>query len=101
MEELIGVLLERLTNKGMKGAYISPFIRNVANSIVTNQSMSLRDLSDHLKLLGWDDFELDDYTFHLITTIFMSRPLLKETYGPCLGFGPKDLHKLTEQAVKA
>ena len=101
MEELIGVLIERLANKGMKGPYVSPFIRNVANSIATNPSMSLRDLSEHLQLLGWDDCELDDYTFHLITTIFVSRPLLKKTHGPGLGFGPQDLCKLTEQAVKA
>ena len=86
MEELIGVLIERLANKGMKGPYISPFMRNVANSIAANPSMSLRDLREHLQLLGWDDFELDDYTFHLITTIFESRPLIKEDSRARFGF---------------
>ena len=100
MEELIGVLMDRLVSKGMKGLYVSPFIRNVANSIATNPSTSLRELRDHLQLLGWGDFELDDYTFHLISSIFESRPLVRKINVSGLGFGPQDFPKPTEQAVR-
>jgi len=53
----------------METTSIPAFIRNLANSIVANPSMDLEDLNSHLQLLGWDDFELDDYTFNLIIAI--------------------------------
>lgn len=58
----------------METTSIPAFMRNLANSIAANPYMSLQDLNSHLKLLGWDDFELDDYTFHLIIAIFESDP---------------------------
>lgn len=72
MEQLVRVLTERLVNKGMETTSIPAFIRNLANSIAANPYMSLQDLNSHLQLLGWDDLELDDYTFHLIIAIFES-----------------------------
>ena len=72
MEWLTKILTERLATKGMETTSIPAFVRNLANSIVANPSMGLEDLNSHLQLLGWDDFELDDYTFHLIIAIFES-----------------------------
>jgi len=74
MEQLIETMTERLVTKGMETTSIPAFIRNLANSIADNPSMSLQDLNSHLQLLGWDDFELDDYTFNLIIAIFESDP---------------------------
>jgi len=72
MKQLIEAMTERLTTKGMETTSIPAFVRNLANSIAANPYMSLQDLNSHLQLLGWDDFELDDYTFHLIIAIFES-----------------------------
>ena len=49
---------------------IPAFIRNLVNYIVSNPSISISDLNKRLHLLGWDDIELDDYTFQLILAIF-------------------------------
>ena len=74
MEWLTKILTERLLSKGMEITSIPAFMRNLANSIAANRYMTLQDLNSHLKLLGWDDFELDDYTFHLIKAILESDP---------------------------
>jgi len=72
MEQLIEAMIGRLVRKGVETTSIPAFIRDLGNSITANPSMGLEDLNNHLQLLGWDDFELDDYTFHLIIAIFES-----------------------------
>ena len=70
MEDLIGILIERLTGKGMEVSAIPAFIRDLANTIVAHGYSSLQELNGRLQSLGWDDFELDDYTLQLIIAIF-------------------------------
>jgi len=68
-ELLANTLRKRLMAKGMYGAAIPAYIRNVANLLATDSLVSLEELNRILHLLGWDDFELDDYTFDLIQAI--------------------------------
>ena len=54
----------------MEVTSIPAFIRNVGNTVAASPSMSLQELNSHLGLLGWDDFELDSYTFYLMLATF-------------------------------
>ena len=46
MEELIKVLIERLTKKGMEINSIPSFIRDLANTMVANTYLSLQELNN-------------------------------------------------------
>jgi len=70
MDRFIKILIERLVQKGMEITNIPAYIRNLANYIVVNPSITVSELNGRLHLLGWDDIELDDYTFQLILAIF-------------------------------
>ena len=97
MEQFIRMLMVRLVSKGMEVTSIPAFIRNVANTIVANPSMSLEDLASHLQLLGWNNFELDDYTFCLIIATF--EPDLASKLTQCFDqtFNPQALHELADE----
>jgi len=70
MKELTGILVKRLAGKDMEVSTIPAFFRDLANTIVAHGYSSLRELNGRLWSLGWDDFELDDYTLQLIIAIF-------------------------------
>ena len=97
MEQFTRMLMSHLVSKGMEVTSISAFIRNVANTIVANPSMSLEDLNSHLELLGWNNFELDDYTFYLIIVTFEPDLACKQTHCFDPAFNPKGLHKLADE----
>ena len=54
----------------MEVTSIPAFIRNVGNAVVAFPSISLQELNNHLRLSGWDNFELDTYTFYLMLATF-------------------------------
>jgi len=97
MEQFIRILIEVLVSKGMEITAIPAFIRDVATIIATNPSMSLEDLNNHLHVLGWGDFKLDDDTFYLITVTF--KPDFEVWLTQCFDstFNPKGLHKLVDE----
>jgi hypothetical protein len=70
VEQLIRAVVERLARRGMEVTSIPAFIRNVGNTVSAFPSMSLQELNNHLRLLGWDNFELDSYTFYLMLSTF-------------------------------
>lgn len=72
MERLIKTLIELLVSKGMELTSIPAFIRNLANALASNPSLSLEELNRQIHSLGWDDFELDPYTLHLVLATFES-----------------------------
>ena len=96
MEELIIILIKRLAGKGMEISTIPAFIRDLANTMVANGYSSLQDLSRQLKSLGWDDFELDDYTLQLIIAIFEPDLAYKPPHWFDRSFDPKRLNELAE-----
>lgn len=75
MERIITTLIERLVGKGMEINTIPAYIRDLVNILAMNSHLSLEELNDRLRSLGWDDFELDDHTLQLILANF-------ETEGP-------------------
>ena len=66
MEQLIRILIERLTGKGMEVTAIPAYLRNFAQTVLAYPHITLSELNDQLRFLGWDDFELDNDTFYLI-----------------------------------
>jgi len=72
MERLIKTLIELLVSKGMELTSIPAFIRNLANTLASDPSLSLEELNRQIHFLGWDDFELDPYTLHLVLATFES-----------------------------
>jgi hypothetical protein len=70
MEQLIKAVVERLARQGMEVTAIPAFIRNFGNTVSAFPFMSLQELNNHLHLLGWDNFELDSYTFYLMLSTF-------------------------------
>jgi hypothetical protein len=70
MNQIITVLVNRLVRKGMEPVTIPAYFRDLTHAIADNRDSSLNDLNRRMRLLGWNDFELDDHTLQLITTIF-------------------------------
>jgi hypothetical protein len=97
MEQLIRTLIARLVGRGMEITSILAFIRNVALSITANHSMSLEDLNTRLHLLGWNDFDLDGYTFFLIMAIFEPDPESKLPGSFDGSFNYQCIHELSEE----
>ena len=63
-------LLARLQQKGVDPDLIPGLLRLLANSIFVQPYTNRSQVSQHLRFLGWDDFDLDEHTFQLITTCF-------------------------------
>jgi hypothetical protein len=62
----------------MQGAAITVYLRNVAHILTTESLISLRELNSILKLLGWDDVELDAYTLELVEAVLQ----LSDVFAP-------------------
>ena len=97
MEELIRILIRRLVVKGMEVSTIPAYIRDVANTMVANGYSSLQELNRRVQSLGWDDFELDDYTLQLIIAIFERGLAYKPPHWFDRTFNPPRLSKLTDE----
>ncbi|NVM23212.1 MAG: hypothetical protein HWN68_15680, partial [Desulfobacterales bacterium] len=77
MNSLIKTLLDRLEQKGMVRNAVPGFVRSLANTISGTPDMGLGEVSRRLQSLGWDDFELDDYTLQLVIAIFQQEGLIE------------------------
>jgi hypothetical protein len=80
MRQLIRILIERLTRKGMEVTTIPAYLRNFAQTVLAHPHITLNELNAQLRFLGWDDFELDNDTFYLILAVF--EPDLASKRGP-------------------
>ena len=89
MERLIKVLIDLLVSKGMELTSIPAFIRNLGNTLATDPYMTLEELSRHIQLLGWDDFELDLCTLQLVLATFE------------FDFSPQSTRGVSENSVQA
>jgi hypothetical protein len=70
MDTLIRILIKRLISKGMEISTIPAYIRDLANTIAVEGYSDLRELDRRLQSLGWNVFELDEYTLELVAAIF-------------------------------
>lgn len=77
MEDIKSIMIKRLIDKGIKINTIPAYIRDLANIFTDCSTLSLQDLDLKLRLLGWDDFELDDHTLQLIIAFFEANDSFK------------------------
>jgi hypothetical protein len=63
-------LIRRLEGMGIDACIIPGFIRNLANIILFNSSLSLFQINKKMHLLGWDGVELDYHTLQLAVACF-------------------------------
>ena len=70
MKKLIRVLIERLVQRGMELTSIPAYIRDLGNVIAAHGYAGVQDLNNRLRLLGWNDVDLDDRTLELIIAVF-------------------------------
>ena len=63
-------LIRRLELMGMEAGIIPGFMRNLANIILSNSSLSLFQINKQMHLLGWDGVELDYHTLQLAVACF-------------------------------
>jgi hypothetical protein len=70
VNSLIRIMIDHLVEKGMEVSTISGYIRNLAHLIAVNPQITLQELNERMRSLGWDDFRLDGYTLRLILANF-------------------------------
>lgn len=80
MSQIKEILIDRLTNKGMDMNMIPGFIRSLTNSFAYYPHMDFKQINDRLRYMGWDDFELDYFTFQLVIECLESFDLKKSEY---------------------
>ncbi|MCD4716569.1 MAG: hypothetical protein K8R45_07485 [Desulfobacterales bacterium] len=68
-------LIRRLEGMGMEAGIIPGFIRNLANIILPNSSLSLFQINKQMHLLGWGGVELDYHTLQLAVACFEGEAL--------------------------
>ena len=77
MNQVTEVMIKRLEKKGIQPDMIPGFIRDLVNTTLINPQSTLEDLNAKLHFLGWDDFELDEYTLELVIAGFETGGLSK------------------------
>jgi hypothetical protein len=97
MEELIKILVGRLVGKGVEITTIPAFIRDLGNTMVDHGYSSLQELNRRLQSLGWEDFELDDYTLQLIIAILEPDLAYKPPRWFDRSLDPKRLNELAKE----
>jgi hypothetical protein len=63
-------MIDHLVEKGMEVSAISAYIRNLAHIMAVNPQITLQELDERMRYLGWNDFRLDGYTLRLILANF-------------------------------
>jgi hypothetical protein len=69
LPSLADTLRRRLKVKGLEGAVLTGYLRDLANILAAQSLAPVRELNSRLRLLGWDDLELDDYTLELVKAV--------------------------------
>lgn len=65
MKQIKEKLFFRLKSKGMEQSLIPSFMRILSNSLYASPYMDHFEVKRRLKYLGWDDFDLDYFTYQL------------------------------------
>ncbi len=80
MNQIKEILIHRLTSKGMDMNVIPGFIRSLSNSVAYYPHTDFKQVIDRLQYMGWDDFELDYFTFQLVIECLESLGFKKSEY---------------------
>jgi len=80
MGQLKEILIARLKNKGMDLNIIPGFIRSLTSSFAYYPNVNLKQVNRRLRYMGWNDIELDYFTFQLIMECLEDFGLKKSEY---------------------
>ena len=69
-ENIKALLMDKLEKKGIEQSIIPRFIKDLLNSEFNDPTMSLYQVNSHLRLLGWEDVQLDYHTCQLAIAYF-------------------------------
>ena len=86
MDVITDIMIRRLIAKGMETTTIPAYFRDVANTIAGNSGLSLRGINRQVKLLGWDEIDLDDHTLQLMIAVFEGNglPVIEDAMNPVI-----------------
>ncbi len=70
MSQFTQILIDRLEKKGMESGEIPGFIRDLTNALLVNPHLNHLHLNEQLRLLGWNDLDLDYRTLEVATACF-------------------------------
>ena len=70
MEETIKMLVIQLLDNGMKEAEISSCISSLWSIVADPDVMCSEDLNLQMREAGWQNFELDDEAFRMVSSAF-------------------------------
>jgi hypothetical protein len=86
MDDLKQIFIKRLEDKGIRLSIIPCFIRDLANSFLTDPNLNYSQVNERLHYLGWDDFDLDYHTLELAVACFEIEGLKISEYNPVKWF---------------
>jgi hypothetical protein len=66
MEPILEALNHRLEERGIASEHIPAFFRNFSHSFSAASETDPQQVRMEMERLGWDEFELDNYTFELM-----------------------------------
>ena len=81
-EEVKAKLFFRLKDKGMDQSLVPSFMRILSTSLSMSPYRDHSAVKSHLKYLGWDDFDLDYFTFQLATECLSAAGMKSHAYLP-------------------
>jgi hypothetical protein len=80
--DLRKLLIQRLNHKGLDKNLIAGYLRILANSICISQDQNLTLINQHMRHIGWDDFDLDYHTFELARNCLEAAGFVDQKYKP-------------------
>ena len=76
------LLIERLNQMGLDKKLIPGYLRILANSICISQDQNLKLINQHMRQIGWNDFDLDYHTFELAKICLEAAGFVDQKYKP-------------------
>jgi hypothetical protein len=64
--DLKKILLERFENKGVEPVLIPGLLKNILAALKDRPDISHEEVSEKLRYIGWNDFDLDENTMQII-----------------------------------
>ncbi len=69
MEEIVELLLHKLSNKGLTPVEITRLVKDVLNIVSNGGEFTTSTINRKLETLGWDKAIVDEFTFELIVAL--------------------------------
>jgi hypothetical protein len=73
MEQIIDVLVSRLSHKGVSPDAVPWLVRDVLHAVDEPGEAAVSMINRRLAILGWDEETLDEFTFELIMRLAEER----------------------------